>query len=247
MEAIMGNYEKIDVQQFSFIKIIILGLLPGLVVLFVGFIFASPFFGINFNVLAAGLLAIILGHIPTQLGILKYIALKENKRITDIIPFRNKTPILKLLISVAISSFMAAVVFEILPQYEQNMWGTIYDFIPDWLRTDKLDLMEIKYLKLTLVFYFIINGFFTPIVEEIYYRGFLLSRMQKFGKLAPLLNTIVFSIEHFFNPWEVITRIIAMTPIAYSVWINKNIKIGIIAHCLVNIFGDIGIIMLLLT
>jgi membrane protease YdiL (CAAX protease family) len=83
------------------------------------------------------------------------------------------------------------------------------------------------------------------LVEEIYFRGYLLPRMGIFGKFAPLINTLIFSLYHFFTPWLNITRIVGITPMVYSVWINKNIKIGIIVHCLGNIIGSMGIIELL--
>jgi len=68
-----------------------------------------------------------------------------------------------------------------------------------------------------------------------------------FGKLAPFVNVILFSVYHFFTPWEVITRILAITPLAYSVWINKNVKIGIIVHCSLNTLSCIGALGVLFT
>jgi hypothetical protein len=67
--------------------------------------------------------------------------------------------------------------------------------------------------------------------------------MKMFGNVAPLVNTILFSIYHFFTPWENITRILAVTPLSYVVWLNKNIRIGIVIHCLLNTFGCIGLLL----
>jgi membrane protease YdiL (CAAX protease family) len=90
-----------------------------------------------------------------------------------------------------------------------------------------------------------LDGFSVPIVAELYFRGFLLPRMSRFGKFAPLINTILFSIYHLFTPWQIITRIIGITPMVYSVWINKDIKIGMIVHCMLNITGNVGLMMLI--
>ena len=137
------------------------------------------------------------------------------------------------------------VAFVFIPPYELKMWK-IFDFVPDWFRLDKVNISEISHLKITIILCVLINGFLGPIVEEIYFRGYLLPRMEVFGKLAPLINTIIFSIYHFFTPWQNLTRIIGITPMVYSVWKNKDIKIGIIAHCLCNTLGNIGMVMLIL-
>jgi membrane protease YdiL (CAAX protease family) len=226
-------------------KIILLGLAPGLLILFWVLIFSSPLFGMNFPILLSLMLAIILGLIPGQLGILKFIARKENKKIKDLILFKNKTPLKRLLLSIVISLLIALVAFMFISPYEVKWWG-LFDFVPDWFRLDKTNLAEIGYLKLTIILILIFNGFLGPIVEEIYFRGYLLPRMTKFGKLAPMVNAVIFSIYHFFTPWQNVTRIIAITPMVYLVWKNKDIKIGIFVHCLLNTFGNIALIMTLM-
>jgi len=244
-EKFMQNPEKTMDAELSIPKIIILGLAPGLVILLLTIIFSSPFFGINLNILLSLMLAIIFGLIPTELGILKFMAWKENKKIKEIIWFRSKTPVKKMLLPIIVSFVIAAIVFPLLSLHESNWWK-IFDFIPDWFRLDKINFAEINHLKLTIVLALIFNGFLGPIVEEIYFRGYLLPRMNVFGKFAPLVNVLIFSIYHFFTPWQNITRIVGITPMVYSVWIYKDIRIGMIVHCLVNTFGNIAMIVLLL-
>lgn len=77
-----------------------------------------------------------------------------------------------------------------------------------------------------------------PIVEEIYFRGFLLSRMHGYGPLAPVLGIVLFSLYHFWSPWMFVTRAAALIPLVYFVWRKRNIGIGIVAHCLLNLAGD---------
>jgi membrane protease YdiL (CAAX protease family) len=106
--------------------------------------------------------------------------------------------------------------------------------------------VEINHLRITIILVFILNGFLGPIVEEIYFRGYLLPRMGIFGKFAPLINTIVFSIYHFFTPYQNVTRIIGVTPMIYSIWINKDLRIGLIVHCMLNTIGNVALLMMLL-
>jgi membrane protease YdiL (CAAX protease family) len=231
--------------ELSITKIIILGLAPGLVILLLTFIFSSPLFGINLSVLLSLMLAIIFGLIPTELGILKFIARKENKKIKDLILYKNKTPKKRLAVSIIIPFIIAVTVFILLPPYETKLWGGVFNFMPDWFRLDQLNIPKINYLRLTFILVFIFNGFLGPIVEEIYFRGYLLPRMKKFGKYAPLINMLLFSIYHFHTPYQNITRMLAVTPMVYSVWLNKDIRIGIIVHCLLNTCSNIAMIMLL--
>jgi len=240
----MVEQNTMDEEKLSIPKIIILGLAPGLVILFWAFVFSNPFFGIKFPILLSLIFAVILGLIPVELGILKFIALKENKKIKDIIIYKNKTPIKIFILSILITFIFAGIVFVILSKYEMKLWK-IFDFVPDWFRLEKTNLDEINNPKIIVILVLIFIGFLGPIVEEIYFRGYLLPRMGVFGKFAPLINTVIFSIYHFFTPWQNITRIIGITPMVYSVWKNKDIRIGIIVHCLCNVFGNIGMVMVL--
>lgn len=124
---------------------------------------------------------------------------------------------------------------------EHPIW-TIFDWVPEWFRIDRFETgtMALPILTLTIILNFIFNGVLGPFMEELYFRGFLLLRMAKLGKMAPLTNAVLFSIYHFFIPWENITRIIALIPFIYAVWYKKNIRIGIFVHCTLNILSGIG-------
>ena len=79
------------------------------------------------------------------------------------------------------------------------------------------------------LFLVLINGIFGPIVEELYFRGYLLPRISQLRGWAPLFNSVLFSIYHFFSPWQNPLRILAFTPVFYACW-KKNIYV--IVHCL---------------
>ena len=233
-------------KNYSITKIIILGLAPGAIMTLFGSFFASPLFGINLNVLLSIMLGFIFGKIPFCLAVLGLTARTENKKIREILFYNNKTPIKKLLPSVVIPLVIAIFSFVFILPIEVKLWGNLFDFFPDWFRLDKVNIPQLNNLKITLIITIIINGFIGPIVEEIYFRGFLLARMGIFGKYAPLVNMVIFSLYHFFTPWQNITRIIAGTPWVYSVWLNRNHKIGSYVHCTLNIAGDISLWVLLL-
>ncbi|HXL59059.1 MAG TPA: CPBP family intramembrane glutamic endopeptidase, partial [Chitinophagaceae bacterium] len=82
-----------------------------------------------------------------------------------------------------------------------------------------------------------LNGFLAPYVEEIYFRGYLLPRMAAWGKWAFVLNAILFSLYHFWQPYIYLTLILSLLPMTYMVWKTKDLRLGILTHCLLNIIG----------
>ena len=213
----MGDHNLLNEQKLSIPMIFFLGLVPRLVIIFLAFIFSGQIFGINFSIYLSLILSMALGLIPTELGILKFIAKRENKKIKDLVLYNNKTPIKKMVLSIIIPFFIAIIAFVFIKPYELKLWEKV-SFLPYLFKIENTNFLEIKYLKLTVILSLIINGFLAPIVEEIYFRGYLLPRMGVFGKIAPLINSIIFSIYHFFSPRQNITRIIGVTPMIYSVW-----------------------------
>ena len=244
----MGEQNLTNDQKLSIPVIFILGLSTGIINILLVIVFACPFFGINMHLLLVAVIAMtVLGNIPAQLCILKFIAKKENKKIKDIILYKNRTPKKKFVLSIIITLVFALIVFVFLEPFESKLWNylKIFDFIPDWYRMDKIDSQDYNSMKIIVVLFYFLNGIWAPVVEEIYFRGYLLPRMGVFGKFAPLLNVILFSLYHFHEPRQIFTRIIALVPMVYSVWKNRDIKIGIFMHCLLNLCGGIGMLIIL--
>jgi membrane protease YdiL (CAAX protease family) len=88
-----------------------------------------------------------------------------------------------------------------------------------------------KILIVTYSMVFIFIAALTPLVEELYFRGYLLPRMK--GKFAPLFHSFLFAVQHVLEPWMIITRTLGFLPILFGVK-KKNIYIGIIVHILCN-------------
>jgi membrane protease YdiL (CAAX protease family) len=81
---------------------------------------------------------------------------------------------------------------------------------------------------------FLVHATLAPLVEEIYFRGYLLPRLERFEAWAPLMNISLFSLYHFWSPWDLLTRIIMLIPMGYVVWRTRDIRIGIAVHVGVN-------------
>jgi membrane protease YdiL (CAAX protease family) len=58
--------------------------------------------------------------------------------------------------------------------------------------------------------------------------------MSQFGRWAPLLNVVLFSLYHFWSPWQFLSRIAGVAPFAYAVWWKENVYLGIVVHIALN-------------
>jgi uncharacterized protein len=94
----------------------------------------------------------------------------------------------------------------------------------------------------TLWFGLALSGVVAPVVEELYFRGFLLPRIPVGEAWAPAVNAALFSAYHFFAPWNYATIFAAFLPLAYYARRRGNLVPGIIVHVL---FNSVGIIVAL--
>jgi len=113
----------------------------------------------------------------------------------------------------------------------------------NWGNMEKLNQYPKNILLLTWVAYFVFNVIIGPIVEELFFRGYLTSRISKFGKWAPVIITVLFSLYHFWLPLNNLFRIAIFLPASYFAWKEKNIYISIVFHCLCNLFATISFIV----
>ena len=82
-----------------------------------------------------------------------------------------------------------------------------------------------------------------PVVEEIYFRGFLLPRMPAgMGRLAAIAHCALFALYHLWTPWMFPTRAIAIVPLVYVFLHTKDLRIATYAHSILNAVDAIAII-----
>ncbi len=237
-----------ETKQFGILEIVLYHLIPGLPILLLSIFFSNPIWGLGLSIYLSLMLAILFGLIPTQLCILFITAKNEGKRLSDVIEFKEPMPVGRMLLWAIPCLVIAFLVFGVVAPIEHPLWS-IFNWVPDWFRINLFSITAISKAEaiVCLVLGITLNGILGPFVEELYFRGFLLPRMGKLGKLAPLTNAVLFSLYHFFTPWENITRIIALIPYISVVYLKKNIRIGMIVHLSLNTLSMIGMALLFLT
>jgi hypothetical protein len=240
---------KVSIPQHPLLTSITLHLLPGVV--FVAFyLLAAPLvqrWGLPPSF--AGSLAILFGLLPLELGILLNQSRKQTGRFSlrEVIAYRRPVPLWQYLIFVpllCIWYFQASSVWSNL----QQALFTGLPWLPRGLENPLLFIDQGSYspqvLMITGGLAFFSSGIIAPIIEELYFRGFLLPRIDRLGGWAVLLNVSLFAIHHLWTPLLTPGRILAWLPIIFIVWRKQNIYIGLYVHLITNMAGN-GLLALL--
>lgn len=97
------------------------------------------------------------------------------------------------------------------------------------------DLPSAGIVAALLVIAFVFNGLVGPMTEELYFRGYLLPRIDRYGAWAPVLNTLLFSIYHVWTPWRWPQIAVGFLPLALVAWRTRSLYVSMTAHVTVNI------------
>ena len=228
---------------------IVLSLAPGLLVLLFLILVAPPAnqMGLSSTLVIFAAIAVVL--VPVELGYLLIQGKKLNGRYTlrGIIFFTNKIPLWQFVVSISLLLIWMIFCFGFLAaKLDPYFLNHFFHWLPSWFFNNGVIQNNSQnahaLFLITMILGFVFNGIIGPIVEELYFRGYLLPRLSHLGGWAPLLNCVLFSLYHFFSPWQNVTRIIALLPFVYVVWWKRNIVIGIITHCLLNTTGMVAMI-----
>lgn len=240
---------NVDKEIISTRKLIFLHLFPG-IALCIMYIFFS-----KVGILAGYPHIVILGFsmifstIPIELGYLFYVAKKEEGtfNIFKILGLKGKLKV-KVFILYSLSLFIVGGILLIaLKPLSNYLLKTVFCWIPSWFNfVQDLSLFSKNYIIIAILVSFFIMTLIAPIIEELYFRGFLLARMKWMGKYSVLFNVILFSVYHFFSPWLIITKIATMLPLYYFVYKKDSLKLGILVHCLAQFTEVVSYMTLLI-
>ena len=243
-----------DVEQHSLVKSIVLHLLPGVLIL-VFFVIVAPLTKrMKAPSILAFLFAIAFVLIPFQLGYLLYQGKKRNGKLSlqGIVLYREPMPVWQYVaLGLPCLIWLFVIPFVVFPPIDNYLIEKFFSWLPDRFFfmaefTENLDQYSPASLLLVGILQLVVGMIPGPLVEELYYRGYLLPRISRLGKWAPLINTVLFSLYHFTSLWQNPSRIIAFLPMVYAVWWKKNIYLAIIVHCGVIVISTLGILALAL-
>lgn len=204
------------------------------------------------------LLFCILGTVilmPIELGIILLASKKEygTYSLKSAFSGQEKVAIWKILIIGFIFFGIAGLLSAFIAPIENHIFAeirsSIFNHLPigfDWTSYEYLKSFSRPILILTCVYYGIFNVLLGPITEELFFRGYLTSHYEKQSWFTPIWITVLFSIYHFWLPFNNIFRILAFAPVTYVAYKKKNFYITILFHCLCNLFSVVSFIITVL-
>lgn len=200
------------------------------------------------------LLLCILGTIilaPIELGIILYSSKKEygTYSLKSALVGQEKVALWKILtiafVFFGIAGLLSALIAPIENNIFADMRSAVLSYLPmgfDWANYEYLQSFSKPLLILLCVYYGFFNVLLGPITEELFFRGYLTSHYEKQNSFTPILITILFSLYHFWLPFNNVFRILAFAPVSYVAYKKKNLLISVFFHCLCNLFSVIGFV-----
>ena len=128
---------------------------------------------------------------------------------------------------------------------EHAILSDVIDKTPAYFNWNSDDLSNYSnaMIIITCVLYFLLNVIIYPIIEELFFRGVLTNKLKAYGYLAPVFVTVVFSLYHFWLPFDNLFRITAFILPSLLAYKHHDIRITIGFHCVCNLFSTISFIM----
>ena len=223
--------------------LIVLHLVPGIV-------FAVFFYALSWLLVRSGLTAYLALLIaipaclaPIEIGVMLLWSVRATgtRSLSEAIKYRRKGTAVEYVVwplLLFLCCGVASIVFSPITQYVETHLSTL---LPAWATQQALitgvSSCPPVQRYITFLLAVLLSCFVAPLVEELYFRGFLLPRMEHWGWAAPVVNSLLFAVYHFYFLENVATIFVAFLPIAYVVRIKRNWRIGAVVHSMSNLWG----------
>lgn len=226
-----------QVEKHSMLQSIVLHLFPGVCIGLAYFLLVTPVTNAGYPTAMALIIAGVFVLIPLELGLV-WRAKVQQKDDTYEGTVLNRTPISpkEYVLWIVSVILVAGVIFAVMEPVANGLRDSIFGWIPEthWLDLGYSEEYSVTTLTITYTLGFLFLAVIAPIVEEVYFRGYLLPRIPDLKGYSGILHSFLFAVYHMWTPWMILTRTIGFYPFVFAVQKKHNIYISIIAHILVN-------------
>jgi membrane protease YdiL (CAAX protease family) len=236
-EPSSSHIQYVSPEQHSLPRSIALHLLPGAALF--GFVLVVAALGIP--AILGLLVGIALVVVPIELGYLLYQGWSKTGRwsVWEVVGYREPMPARRIAMwAVPLVAWFILMLFLSVAVLDERIADGLFAWYPESVREFASFEGDTTYATWVVVVVFAaavaINGILGPVVEELYFRGHLLPRIDRFGRGAPVLNAVLFSLYHFWTPWQNIGRILGLLPWIYTVWRKRSVALSMAIHISVN-------------
>jgi membrane protease YdiL (CAAX protease family) len=240
--------------SLSYGRMVVLHLLPGALVMLLMLSVSPLFRSIGLHPSVPVLFVFVAPLlILMQLGFLYYKGWQRNGKFSlqGIVLYRDE-PMnwwRMILLALPLLVWIALIWFVVKPPVNKYFIENVFAWVPvnflDEYFLENLDQYSPAFLRVIGVL-FAVSITLGGMVEELYFRGYLLPRMKALGAWASIINTVLFSLYHFWSPWENVVRLCALFPWIFTVWRKRNIYLALLIHFTINAFAGISLLSLIL-
>jgi len=227
--------------QHSILLSVALHLIPAVLILVAYLLIAAPLVqALGYPPYLGWVVAMCLALAPVELGLLLYLSWKKNGKLSlrGVVHYTEKplkTGALVGYVVILIIGLVSAT--ALLTPVDTFVYNHLFSWIPFESAGGAGGFLS-GYARstviVTLVVSLIFTGVILPAIEELYFRGYLLPRLSRAGKWAPILNMVLFSLYHLWTPWQFITRIGFFLPTVWVTWRKQDLRVSLWVHCLSN-------------
>lgn len=233
---------------------IALHLVPGVLIVAVYLALAQPLVrALDLPSFAGWAIALIVVLFPLQLGLL-WLGRRRTGRysLRGVLGYLDK-PVPRGRLAAMVAGLI--VWFVVVSTALTALDAVVFEAFFTWLPFDDVGASATTYLDgnsrtvmiIVLAVSIPFTGFSLPLIEEYYFRGFLMPRLEHLGAWAPVLSTVLFSLYHLWSPWVFLSRVIFFFPGPWFVWKKKDLRLSIGMHVgttlLMSTFGTLALIL----
>ena len=228
-------------RQLSKIKSVLFHLYPGIIIT-ACFAVLTPLF-LNYQLPPQFSILVIISIVAIPLLVLHINQAKKEEqkdKLAQVNGYIKKISTTKLILYVSGLVIFMFFIWGITQPLNDIITQKIFNWLPAWYTVQDFKGYGKAIIIVTLILNLVINGVLVPVVEEYYFLGYLFPRMAAWGKWSFVVNAILFSFYHFWQPYVYLTLLIALLPLSWAVWKTRDLRVGIYTHCALNIIGALA-------
>jgi membrane protease YdiL (CAAX protease family) len=223
--------------------LIALHLVPGLIFAVFFFVLSRMLIRLGLTAYLALLITVPACLAPIEIGVMLLWSVRftGTRSLSEVIRYRRKGTVVEYVVLPPLLFLCWGILSIALTPIALYVETHLPGWLPAWATQEALinGLVSIPPAQrlITLGLAVLLSGFVAPVVEELYFRGFLLPRMEHWGWAAPVVNALLFAVYHFYFPGNVPAIFVIFVPISYVVMVKKNWRIGLIVHSMANLWS----------
>lgn len=239
----MTVFDKNEHREFTGTLLVFLHLVPGIIFAVFFWIFSWMLVRRGLNAYLALLITIPACLAPIEIGVMLLWSARftGTRSLSEAIRYRRKGTVVEYVVLPLLLFLCWGVLSIVLRPITLYLETYLSAWFPVWATQgaliNSLTSCPPTQRNITLVLAVLFSGLVAPVVEELYFRGFLLPRMAHWGWAAPIVNALLFAVYHFYFPENVPAIFVVFVPISYVVMLTKNWRIGLIVHIMSNLWS----------